>query len=201
MFEFKCLPFKTFKFKCLKVKTLSSIQMLRAPNLNSNVNSDFSMESFHSRGQHLYKFIETKENVSIRKEFNSHRIVLVHQHDRHFIVLEHQHGRRFIVLEHQYGRRDVMWKRSKGDSIGHFRVAWSFCFKARLRAKLWYHWHENDYLFSYPGGTPGNSWWGCAARFSKSWPFFGPKNEIFRTRFQTRPLKSIPFSDLATKQK
>ena len=39
----------------------------------------------------------TKESVYIRKEFNSQRIVLVHQH-----------GRRFIVLEHQYGRRDVM---------------------------------------------------------------------------------------------
>ena len=37
----------------------------------------------------------------MRKEFNSQRIFLVHQH-----------GRRFIVLEHQYGRRDVMWKRS-----------------------------------------------------------------------------------------
>ena len=39
----------------------------------------------------------TKESVCIRKEFNSHRT-----------GLEHQHGRRFIVLEHQYGRRDVM---------------------------------------------------------------------------------------------
>ena len=37
----------------------------------------------------------------MRKELNSHTIVLAHQHDRHF-----------IVLEHQYGRRDVMWKRS-----------------------------------------------------------------------------------------
>ena len=37
----------------------------------------------------------------MRKEINSQRILLVHQH-----------GRRFIVLEHQYGRRDVMWKRS-----------------------------------------------------------------------------------------
>ena len=37
----------------------------------------------------------------MRKEFNSDRI-----------GLEHQHGRRFIVLEHQYGRRDVLWKRS-----------------------------------------------------------------------------------------
>ena len=42
------------------------------------------------------------------------------------------------------------------------------------------------------GGTCGNSWWGCAARFSKSWPDFRPKNVIFHTRFLTRPLKSIP---------
>ena len=41
-------------------------------------------------------------------------------------------------------------------------------------------------------GTPGNSWWGCAARFFKSWPNFRPKNVIFHIRFQTRPLKSIP---------
>ena len=34
--------------------------------------------------------------------------------------------------------------------------------------------------------TPGNSWWGCAARFSESWPYFRPKNVIFHTRFQTR---------------
>ena len=48
--------------------------------------------------------METKESVYIRKlrkEINSHRT-----------GLEHQHGRRFIVLEHQYGRRDIMWKRS-----------------------------------------------------------------------------------------
>ena len=42
-----------------------------------------------------------KESIYIRKEFNSHRIGLAHQH-----------GRRFIVLGHQYGRRDVMWKHS-----------------------------------------------------------------------------------------
>ena len=56
-----------------------------------------SIECFHSRGQHLCKFIGTKESVFIRKEFNSQRI-----------GLGHQHGRRFIVLGHQYGRRDVM---------------------------------------------------------------------------------------------
>ena len=55
------------------------------------------IECFHSRGQHLCKFIETKELVCIRKEFNSHRI-----------GLGHQHGRHFIVLGHQYGRHDVM---------------------------------------------------------------------------------------------
>ena len=59
------------------------------------------IECFHSRGQHLCKFIETKESVCIRKEFNSHRS-----------GLGHQHGRRFNVLGHQYGRRDVMWKHS-----------------------------------------------------------------------------------------
>ena len=37
-------------------------------------------------------------------------------------------------------------------------------------------------------GTPGNSWWRCATQFSKSWPYFRPKNVIFHTR----PLKSIP---------
>ena len=39
---------------------------------------------------------------------------------------------------------------------------------------------------------PGNSWWGCAARFSKSWIYFRPKHVIFYTRFQTWPLNSIP---------
>ena len=56
-------------------------------------------QRFHSRGQRLCIFIGTKESVFIRKEFNSHRI-----------GLGHQHGRRFIVLENQYGRRDAMWK-------------------------------------------------------------------------------------------
>ena len=56
------------------------------------------IECFHSRGQHLCEFIGTKENVWIRKEFNSHRT-----------GLGHHHGRRFIVLGLQYGRRDVMW--------------------------------------------------------------------------------------------
>ena len=59
------------------------------------------IECFHSRGQHLSKFIGTKESVCIRKEFNSQRI-----------GLGHQHGRRFIILGHRYGRRDVMWKHS-----------------------------------------------------------------------------------------
>ena len=58
---------------------------------------------FHSRGQHLFKFIGTKESVYIRKEFNSHRT-----------GLGHKHGRRFIVLGHKYGRHDVKWKHRIG---------------------------------------------------------------------------------------
>ena len=42
------------------------------------------IERFHSRG----KFIGTKESIYIRKEFNSQRIFLVHQHGRRFIVLD-----------------------------------------------------------------------------------------------------------------
>ena len=37
--------------------------------------------------------------------------------------------------------------------------------------------------------TPWNSWRGCATRFSKSWPFFRPKQCHF----------SHPFSDMASK--
>ena len=46
-------------------------------------------------------------------------------------------------------------------------------------------------------GIPG----GKGYPVSKSWPYFRPKNVISHTRFQTRPLKSIPFSDLAFRQK
>ena len=55
----------------------------------------------------------------------------------------------------------------------------------------------SGFLTSRPGGRGReggirNSWWGCAALFSKSWPYFRPKHAIFHTRFQTWPLKSIP---------
>ena len=45
-----------------------------------------AIERIHSRGQHLCKFIATKESFYKRKEYNSHRIFLVHQHVRCFIV-------------------------------------------------------------------------------------------------------------------
>ena len=38
------------------------------------------------------------------------------------------------------------------------------------------------------GVTPGNSLWGCQARFPLSWPYFRPKNVIFHTCFETWPL-------------
>ena len=51
-----------------------------------------------------------KENFNVRKEFNSHRIFLVHQH-----------GHCFIVLKHQYGRRDVMWETLNSSTVLHQR--------------------------------------------------------------------------------
>ena len=44
------------------------------------------IECFHSRDQHLCKFIGTKESVCIRKEFNSQRIGLGHQHGRRDVM-------------------------------------------------------------------------------------------------------------------
>ena len=71
-----------------------SVQKCRICHLhNTPFRNIHAIECFHLRGQHLCKFIGTKESVCIRKEFNSH-------------------GGRFIVLGHQYGRRDVMWKHS-----------------------------------------------------------------------------------------
>ena len=67
-----------------------------------------SVKSSVARGQRLGKFIPTK-NIYIfyiRKECDSHRT-----------GLGHQHGRRFIVLEHQYGGRDVVWKACSGISL------------------------------------------------------------------------------------
>ena len=40
----------------------------------------FTKECFHSRGQLVCKFIATKDSVYIRKEFNSQRTGLGHQH-------------------------------------------------------------------------------------------------------------------------
>ena len=40
----------------------------------------FTKECFHSRGQQVCKFIATKDSVYIRKEFNSQRTGLGHQH-------------------------------------------------------------------------------------------------------------------------
>ena len=44
------------------------------------------IECFHLRGQHLCKFIGTKESICIRKEFNSQRIGLRHQHGRRDVM-------------------------------------------------------------------------------------------------------------------
>ena len=46
-----------------------------------------SNRAFHSRGQHLWKFIGTKESVCIRKEFNPQRIGLGHQHGRRLTLI------------------------------------------------------------------------------------------------------------------
>ena len=99
--------------------------------LHFGTNYSHRIECFHSRGQHLCKFIGTKESVTIRKEFNSQSIGLVHQH-----------GRRFNVLGHQYGRRDVSWKHSINNkrsllrfqsTTAHTNRGWSACGSSKSR--------------------------------------------------------------------
>ena len=49
----------------------------------------------------------------------------------------------------------------------------------------WLAWHFTQVgIIAGGGGTPGNSWLGCAAWFTKSWTYFRPKHVIFHTRFQ-----------------
>ena len=55
------------------------------------------IERFHSRGQHLCKFIGTKESIYIRKEFNFQRI-----------FFGTPTWPPFHCFGHQYGRFDVM---------------------------------------------------------------------------------------------
>ena len=76
-------------------------------------------------------------------------------------------------------------------------LVFSFSFKKTRKEPLLTGWCES--YRAAGGGTPGNSWWGCAARFFKSWPYFRPKTCRFphlfsdktskiHTRFQTWPL-------------
>ena len=68
---------------------------------------------------------------------------------------------------------------TKKESTKAYRISWAD------------EYFETPSLLPGGGGTPGNSWW-CAARCSKSWPYFRSKNVICHPCFQTRPLETIP---------
>ena len=69
--------------------------------------------AFHSPGQHLCKFIGTKESFYLRKEFNPQRMFLLHQHGRYFIVLQHQYGHRNASCENALS--SLTARRAKSD--------------------------------------------------------------------------------------
>ena len=54
------------------MRILKTLSVKAAVNVAGNLKYS-RMEPLHSGGQHLCKFIETKESVYITKEFNSHR--------------------------------------------------------------------------------------------------------------------------------
>ena len=62
-----------------------------------NTKIELTIERFHTRGQHLCKFILTKESIQIRKSSTPTGF-----------VSKTKHGHRFIVLGHQNCCRNVM---------------------------------------------------------------------------------------------
>ena len=55
---------------------------------------------------------------------------------------------------------------------------------------------QPGYVEEPPGGTPGKPWWGCAAPFSKSWPYLRLKMILSTPDFRLSHYNPDPFSDL-----
>ena len=130
------------------------------------------IERFRSRGQHICKFMKTKEIV--KKEFNSLR----------------------ICLKRQPRHRDVMWKRSiRGKHMVMKMLqnslffslqklcwaVWSWCSKQRcLYYRPWQYWNLSSIL------RPNNSRWGVdclpkeTGRLGKFLPWLGWLQTRFR---------------------
>ena len=108
-------------------------------------------------------------------------------------------GKKIVLREKRRLPSPEVWAAPTSKVWRHSDRAWYSHFHSkRLRKKpLLTGWCES--YRAAGGGTPGNSWWGCAARFFKSWPYFRPKTCHFphlfsdktskiHTRFQTWPL-------------
>ena len=92
------------------------------------------IECFHSRGQHLCKFIGTKESVCIRKDFSSQRTGLGHQHDRCDVVWKHSIVTSSLNLEMFFCTPTQTSKlRSSLVSIFFCTISKTFCYCCCLR--------------------------------------------------------------------
>ena len=89
------------------------------------------IECFHSRGQHLCKCIGTKGSVCMRKELNSQRIGLGHQHGHRFIVLGHRHVKTLSTLFHLCIRKPVNTPYTGMFRLCH-EVLFSACYNLRI---------------------------------------------------------------------
>ena len=88
-----------------------------------------AIERFRSRGQHLCKFIGTKESFLHKKTFNSRRTGLGHQHGHRFIALEQQHSHQFIVLEHHMAAVSLCWDQGLYKELQSFFDSFSTTFQ------------------------------------------------------------------------
>ena len=76
------------------------------------------------------------------------------------------------------------WSGSVKGSMDKVPQGWSLDRESRFRIHVFKCWTPRGYSWGLLVGV--------CPRFPKSWPYFRPKNVIFFTRFQTRPLKSRP---------
>ena len=118
---FSCKFFQK-KFHCFDPQHGRLVTWLQTKNVGEG-----SIECYHSRGQHLCKFIGTKESVCIRKEFNSQRTGLGHQHGRRNVMWKHSFAHvRYIKI--------LTWLR--GFLVIFLYLVW-FCLSSSLFWELW----------------------------------------------------------------
>ena len=105
--DFYAAPLQTTFYYSVILEMIDALTRYYVHSIKSKLRKGREIDRVHSRGQHLCKFIRTKESAFIRKEFNSH----------------------IISLGHPYGCRDFMWKHSifrfHSRGLASMQISWN----------------------------------------------------------------------------